>query len=207
MSELIQNNFKVREPILREELKTVLNIENENSFKQYISVLLRIGIIKLFQNGIYYIPDKDKRFSKLEPSLVDVINKRYCANYKGFRTGAALLNQYKFTSQVSSNYEILSSNVSENCRSIKVFNGKAKVSSSKLPINKQNYYYVVFAELLRNIEFSDYNEENNLVLLRQLFSELKLNKNKMLNVLEFYKGNRLQYMHVLFEKVLNNEIA
>ena len=207
MSELILDNFKIREPILREELKKVLNVKNENSFNQYISLLLKMGFIKLFQNGIYYIPDKDKRFNKLKPSLADIIDKKYCANYKGFRTGAALLNQYKFTSQVSSSYEILSSNVSQNYRSIKVLNGKAQVSSSKLPINKQNYYYVVFAELLKNIEFSDYNEENNLLLLRQLFSELKLNKNKMLNVLEFYKGNRLQYMHVLFEKVLNNEFA
>ena len=207
MSELILDNFKVREPILREELKALLNVKNENSFKQYISVLLKIGIIKLFQNGIYYIPDKDKRFNKLEPSLVDIINKKYCADFKGFRTGAALMNQYKFTSQVSSNYEILSSNVSANCRSVSVFNGKAQVSSSKLPINEQNYYYVIFAELLKNIDYSDYNEENNLVLLRQLFSEFNLNKNKMLDVLEFYKGNRLQYVHVLFEKVLNYEIT
>jgi hypothetical protein len=201
MSELISSSFEVREPILRDELRAILKIENDHSFSQYVSVLLKVGLIKLFQNGIYYRPESDSRFSKLEPSLMDVIEKKYCADYKGFRIGSALLNQYKFTSQVSSNYEILSSNVSKNSRSVKVFDGKASVSSSKLPLNKNNYYYVVFAELLKNIEYSDYEEEENLVLLRKTFSDFKLNKREMLKTLEYYKGNRLQYMHILFEKV------
>jgi hypothetical protein len=37
----------------------LLNVKNEHSFSQYISVLLKVGLIKLFQNGIYYIPDSD----------------------------------------------------------------------------------------------------------------------------------------------------
>jgi len=201
MSELILSNFAVREPILRDELRAVLKIKNDHSFSQHVSVLLNVGLIKLFQNGIYYIPENDSRFSKLEPSLMDVIEKKYCADYKGFRTGSALLNQYKFTSQVSSNYEILSSNVSNNSRNVKVFDGKASVSSSKLPLNKHNYYYVVFAELIKNIEYSDYDEEENLVLLRKIFSDFKLNKRKMLKILEYYKGNRLRHMHILFGKV------
>lgn len=201
MSELILSNFAVREPILRDELRAILKIKNDHSLSQYVSVLLNVGLIKLFQNGIYYIPEKESRFSKLEPSLMDVIEKKYCADYKGFRTGSALLNQHKFTSQVSSNYEILSSNVSSNSRNVKVFDGKASVSSSKLPLDKYNYYYVVFAELIKNIEYSDYGEEENLVLLRKLFSDFELNKRKMLKILEHYKGNRLQHMHILFGKV------
>lgn len=201
MSGLILSKFAVREPILRDELKAILKIKNDHSFSQYVSVLLNVGLIRLFQNGIYYIPESDSRFSKLEPSLMDVIEKKYCADYKGFRTGSALLNKYKFTSQVSSNYEILTSKVSSNSRNVRIFDGKASVSSSKLPLDKNNYYYVVFAELLKNIEYSDYDEEENLVLLRKTFSDFKLNKSNMLKILEYYKGNRLQHMHILFGKV------
>ena len=201
MSELILSNFAVREPILRDELKAALKIENAHSFSQAVSVLLKIGLIKLFQNGVYYIPENDSRFSELEPSLIDVIEKKYCADYRGFRTGSALLNQYNFTSQVSSSYEILSSNVSKNSRNVKVFDGKASISSSKIPLNKNNYYYVIFAELIRNMEYSDYSEEENLVLLRKLFDELELNRRKMVDVLEHYRGNRLKYMHNLFRKI------
>lgn len=202
MSELILLNFRIREPILRDELKEVLNISNDHSFSQYVSVLIKFNVIKLFQNGIYYIPEKDPRFNKLKPSLIDVIKKKYCINYSGFRTGAALLNQYKFTSQVSSSYEIISSNVSKNTRNVKVFNGKASVSSSKLLLNKKNYYYIIFTEIMKNIKYSDYNEKENLIMLRALISKLNLNKNKLLNILKYYKGNRLQYIHVLFEKVM-----
>jgi len=205
MSELIYSKFAVREPILRDELKDILNIQNEHSFSQYISMLLKFGLIKLFQNGIYYIPEKTQRFSMLKPSIIDIVKKKYCSKFNGFRTGAALLNQYKFTSQVSRDFEIISSEVSENSRNVKLFNGKATISSSKLPINKYNYYYVVYAEILKHIKYSDYKEEYNLELLRDLFDDLNLNKRKMKNVLKYYKGNRLLYMHILFNKVINNE--
>ena len=207
MSESILSNFKIREPILRDELKTLMNVKNEHSFSQYVSVLLKLGLIKLFQNGIYYIPDSDERFKKLEPSLIDVIEKKYCSNYKGFRTGSALLNKYGFTSQISSRYEILSSNVSKNSRNVKVFNGRAFVTSSKIKLNKKKYNYVVFAELIKNIKYSDYNKNDNIVLLKELFKELNIDKYKFLEILKNYKGNRLLYMHILFDEVINYEIT
>lgn len=207
MSNLIYSTFEVREPIIRAELRSLLNIQNEHSFNQYIFVLLKFGLIKSFQNGIYYIPEKEERFKDLVPSLMDVINKKYCDNYCGFRTGAALLNQYRFTSQVSSDYEILTSNVSMNSRNVKVFNGKASVSSSKVPINKSNYYYIVFAEILKNIKYSDYNEKDNIIMLQELFQKFGLVRHVMQDILKYYKGNRLLYMHFLFERITNNESA
>ena len=207
MLELISSNFKIREPILRKELKTLLNIENENSFSQYVSVLLKIGLIKLFQNGIYYIPDTDERFKKLEPSLIDVIEKKYCSNYNGFRTGSALLNKYGFTSQISSRYEIISSNISKNSRNVKVFNEKAYITSSKIKLNKEIYNYVIFAEVLKNIKYSDYNKNDTIFLLKDLLEKLNIDKYKLLEVLKYYKGNRLLYMHTLFKEIINHEIA
>lgn len=203
MNKLDLSKVKKRVPILRDELRSILKVKNNNSFNQYIFMLLKLEIIKSYQKGIYYIPEKDGRFKDLEPSLIDIIKKKYCENYTGFRTGAALLNKYRFTSQVSSYYEIISSNVSRNTRNIKVFNDKVSVSASKVPINKNNYYYLIYAEILKNIRYSDYNEKDNKILLKELLNELKLNKKKLLYLLEVYKSNRLLYMHKLFEKVVN----
>jgi hypothetical protein len=199
--------IETRKPILRNELQTILGLKNKNTLNQYISVLLKFNIIKSFQNGIYYIPEKEERFKKLQPSLIDIINVKYCNNYSGFRTGAALLNKYKFTTQVSSHYEIISSNVSKKTRNIKVLRNKVSVSYGKMKINKENYYYLIYAEILKNIKYSDYSREKNVQLLYELMCDLKLDKELLKEILSKYKSNRLKYMHNLFREILDYETA
>src|SRR6056297_2866589 len=139
MSEIILKNFKKREPILIEELRNLLKQEKDNTINQYISNLNKFNIIKKFCDGIYYIPEDNKRFKELEPSILEAMEKKYLRNYSGFRTGAGLMNKYGFTTQVSEYYKIISSKVSENTRSRKVLKGKVIVSAPKVNLNKENY--------------------------------------------------------------------
>ena len=207
MSEIILKNFKKREPILIEELRNLLKQEKDNTINQYISNLNKFNIIKKFCDGIYYIPEDNKRFKELEPSILEAMEKKYLRNYSGFRTGAGLMNKYGFTTQVSEYYEIISSNVSENTRNRKVLKGKVIVSAPKANLNKENYYYLIYAEILKNIKYSDLKKEENTYKLKELINEFNLNQKKIKKVLSYYKGNRLKYIHDLYEEVENHEIT
>ena len=205
MSEIILKNFKKREPILIEELRNLLKQEKDNTINQYISKLNTFNIIKKFCDGIYYIPEENKRFKDLEPSILEAMEKKYLRNYSGFRTGAGLMNKYGFTSQVSEYYEIISSKVSDNTRNRRVLKGKVIVSAPKLNLDKENYYYLIYAEILKNIKYSDLKKEENTYKLKELINEFNLNQKKIKKVLSYYKGNRLKYIHDLYEEVENYE--
>ena len=207
MSEIILKKFKKREPILLEEIKKTFKKEKDNTINQYISVLNKFNIIKKFCDGIYYIPEDDKRFKNLEPSILEAMEKKYLRNYSGFRTGAGLMNRYGFTNQVSEYYEIISSKVSKNTRNRKVLKGNVIVSAPKFNLNKENYYYLIYAEILKNIKYSDLKKEENVYKLKKLINEFNLNQKKIKKILSYFKGNRLKYMHNLYEEVENYEIT
>jgi hypothetical protein len=84
-------------PIIKENLKSILNIENEHSLNQVLSYLVSFGIIKRYENGIYYIPSANHKFSHLAPSIHDIVEAKYLENSQGIRTGAHLLYKYKFS--------------------------------------------------------------------------------------------------------------
>jgi hypothetical protein len=115
------------------------------------------------------------------------------------------MNKYGFTTQVSEYYEIISSNVSENTRNRKVLKGKVIVSAAKINLNKENYYYLIYAEILKNIKYSDLKKEENLYKLKELINEFNLKQNKIKKILSYYKGNRLKYIHDLYGEVENYE--
>jgi hypothetical protein len=76
-----------------------------------------------------------------------------------------------------------------------------------MKINKENYYYLIYAEILKNIKYSDYSREKNVQLLYELMCDLKLDKELLKEILSKYKSNRLKYMHNLFREILDYETA
>ncbi|MBU1093024.1 MAG: hypothetical protein KKH01_01030 [Firmicutes bacterium] len=196
------NSFQEREPILKEEIKKVIRIDNENSFNQALSNMVLFGVLKRFENGIYYIQSSNKKFEDLKPSIHDIVYKKYLKNYNGIRSGAYLLYKYKFTSQVSEYYEILSNNVSSNTRSKKEYKGKVIVSSPKFEINKDNIQYLEFIEIIKYIDLSDYQFNERVEKLSSLFLDLKLDKDLLEKYSSYYKGNRLSYIRKHVEEVI-----
>lgn len=54
---IIMDVFDEREPIVRNEIQNVLNI---NTLNQIVSYLVSYGILKRYENGIYYIRSSKK---------------------------------------------------------------------------------------------------------------------------------------------------
>ena len=208
-ADVLHDLFQVREPILKDELKKVIRINNENSFNQALSNMVLFGVLKRFENGIYYIQSSNKKFEDLKPSINDIIYKKYLKNNEGIRSGAYLLYKYKFTSQVSEYYEILSNNVSSNTRSKKEYKGKVIVSSPKFEINNDNIQYLEFLEIIKHIDLSDYQFNESIEKLSDLFLELKLDKDLIIKYSNYYKGNRYlklrKSVSVIIERAMNSQ--
>jgi hypothetical protein len=204
---LIKGSFDERKPIIKNEIQEVLKIKNENTLNQTLSYLVSFGILKRFENGIYYIPSSKEKFSQLEPSLNDVIEKKYLENNKGIRTGAYLLYKYKFTSQVSTFYEILSNNVSKHSRSKHLYNGKVIVSYPPFDIEKQNIKVLEFLELIKHIDHSDYSIEKSRKQLQDIINQSKLNKKEIIAYSQYYKGKRYAGFRELVRRVVYDEVA
>jgi hypothetical protein len=194
--------FKEREPILREELKNVMPIKNIHSFNQALSNMVFFGLIKRLENGIYYIPSSNKKFRDLKPSLYDIVHKKYLKNNAGIRSGAYLLYKYKFTSQVSEYYEVLTNNVSSSTRSKKEHHGKVIVSAPKFPINKENIPYMEFLEMVRQIDSSDDGLPESIDKLSDLFLEMELDENLLVKYGNYYKGNRYSSLRKIVKGVI-----
>lgn len=200
---IIMDAFDEREPIVRDEIQDVLKIENINTLNQMVSYLVSFGILKRYENGVYYVPSSTKKFSHLKPSLKDVIDKKYLQKNQGIRTGSYLLYKYNFTSQVFSFYEILSNNVSIHTRSKHLYDGKVVVSYPPFEINIENTHVLEFLELIKYLDYSDYNIEKSKRQLLNILDSLGLKKEEIIHYSEYYKGNR----YAGFRRSVHNILA
>lgn len=204
MFDRIQNTFKVREPILKQELMNKLAIHNINTFNQAISNLVQFGLLKRFSNGIYYIPHPEERFKETCPLLIDILNKKYLSNYRGLRVGAYLLYKHRFSTQVSSAYELVTREVSKNTRSKVMYDGKVIVSYPKFEMNESTYEYHEFLEIIHYIRYSDYQFNENLKRLQDILVENNLDIHRLKRYMNHYRGNRLNYMRQYLDKLIAN---
>jgi hypothetical protein len=204
---LISSKYPERMPILKENLKSILNIENEHSLNQVLSYLVSFGIIKRYENGIYYIPSSNNKFSHLVPSIHDIVEAKYLENAQGIRTGAYLLYKYKFTSQVSTFYEILTNNVSRHTRSKQLYNGQVFISYPPFEVNETNKHYLEFLEIVKHIKYSDFEMSKNLTMLNELIMRLNLNKEKLIQYSDYYQGRRYSNYRKFVGEILNHETA
>lgn len=203
----ISSIYAERMPILKEDLKKILNIENEHSLNQALSYLVSFGIIKRYENGIYYIPSANSKFSHLAPSIHDIVEAKYLENCQGIRTGAYLLYKYKFTSQVSTFYEVLTNNVSIHTRSKQLYDGQVFISYPPFEVNEANKHYLEFLEIVKHIKYSDFEMSKNLSMLNDLIKSLNLNKEKLIQYSYYYNGRRYSNYRKFVKEILNHEIA
>ena len=202
MVHLLFNHFRPREPIFKEELKRILNIKNSNTLNQTVSMLVKMGMIKRFINGVFFVPDSDPRFKDLGPSLSDFVEKRYLANDQGIRVGAYLVYAYKLTTQVPTTHKIITNHVSKNTRTKSMFDGRLIISAPKFELTSETIKYHTFLELIHAIPFSDFPFEKNLGRLREIMHDLNLDQKKLKFYSQYYQSNRLAYMFDYIERLV-----
>jgi hypothetical protein len=199
--------FDERKPLIKQEIKSALNIENEHTFNQTLSYLVSFGILKRLENGLYYVPSSQEKFSQLKPSLSEIVHKKYLENHQGIRTGAYLLYKYKFTTQVSAYYEVLTNKVSKHTRSKSFYDGKVIVSYPPFELSPDNDKVLEFLELIKHLYQNNYAVENTTVQLLDIFKKNRLKQDEIFLWSEYYKGKRNAGFRATVKRLFTHDFA
>ncbi|MBC3888620.1 hypothetical protein GH810_09895 [Acetobacterium paludosum] len=166
----IKSEFEPNTPIFLSELENK-NEYSSDSLRKFLSRMARAGVIKRFQKGVYYIPEKTI-FGESSLNPVDVIKRKYLGNGKkqyGVMTGLSLLNKWGLTTQVPNVIEIVTNNETNRKRTVEVGNQRVILRCSKTPISEANIKIIEFLEAVSNIDFN--NEEQTASLRTYLKTE------------------------------------
>lgn len=148
-----------------------------NSVKTLLSRYLKLGYIKKYSQGIYYVPEEDPLLGDIPLNSLDILNRCYISEKEetfGYYTGLKLLNMIRLSTQVPNTIEICTNKEKNIKRKTKI--GKRKIITRKpyLKINNDNVLYLQFFDIFR------YADEEM----------IKKNKNR---IIEFYENNKLNF--------------
>ncbi len=175
-------------PILKEQLRPYMNTKSDNTFNQKLSQLVKDGVLRRAENGIYYFPHDREPFLELGPSLRDLVHVKYKRNFSGIRAGSFLAYKYKLTTQISGLYEVISNNVSKSTRGKKEYEGYVLVKSSKFEINIDNINELEFVELVNNRKYSDYSKKTTLEMLMDIYKKYNFSEDQIREIMQYYGG-------------------
>ncbi|NBH72730.1 hypothetical protein D3Z51_12005 [Clostridiaceae bacterium] len=154
----LMENYGENTPIFVSEL----DIEglNENTLRVQIKKMTDAGMLKRFDTGIYFIPQKTIFKSGSTISAMQVIEKKYLKNKDkvcGYLSGYMLVNMAGLTTQVPMVYEVVSNNATTDYRKIMISKTKVIVRRPKVSVTDENVRILQFLDLIRDVDV--YSEE------------------------------------------------
>ena len=161
----IINNYKNGEPILISELPT----SSKDYLRQEMKKLVDEGKLERLYNGVYFLPYLTILGTKGRMSIDKYIDKKYlCINGKtsGYITGLQLANNYGFTTQNPSCYEICSNEATTKQRKMNVDGSTIIVYKPVVNITENNKSALQFLDLMSVID--KYSELYGLELVTKL---------------------------------------
>ncbi len=166
----IINNFTEGEPIFLDELPG----NSKDYLRQEMKKLVDEGKLERLYNGVYYLPYMTILGTKGRISVDKYIDKKYLnadGTVSGYVTGLQLANQYGFTTQNPSCYEICS-NVATTKQRKQDFDGNTIIVYKPVDtVTERNKYPLQFLDLMANID--KYSEVGGAELLKKLRKYVK----------------------------------
>ena len=150
--EYLKQEYGLNEPIYAEEIQ----FEDYSRAWIYVQIkkLVDAGILKRFDNGIYYIPKK-MFFGDTVLDPYKVVQKKYLSdgnNVYGYVSGLAFENSTGLTTQCPAILEVVTNNESSNVRDIKVGKQRVRARKPRTGITKENVNTLQFLDLMNIIE-------------------------------------------------------
>ena len=178
--ETIENKYGTNKPFFIEDLVTEsLNYE---TVKSMLSSFVKQKIINRYSQGIYYIP-KNTIVGKSIPNVEEIIEKKYLKDNKqiiGYVSGLALLNRVGLTNEVSNVIEITTNKETNFKRIVTLNKTKLILRKPKIKITNDNYKYLMFLDIIRYS--NQYQLSNNINIIKDIFYEFELKKDKLFNI-------------------------
>lgn len=202
----IESNYKLNEPIFLSDLK--IPDMKAVTVRQQVKKLTESGLLKRFDTGIYYMPEKSIFRSGSTLSIDEVIKKKYlldgdtCCGYVG---GILFANQLGLTTQVPGIYEIYTNKATTDYRETELANLRVILRKPYCAVDENNVSILQFLDLLK--EVVDVSELDGQDLKNRLLSYMNkknITFERIKQYLQFYPNRIYKNM---FEVGLLNGIS
>ena len=138
--EYLKENYGENTPIYIARLK--IEGMSENTLRQQIKRLTDAGLLKRYDTGIYFIPQKSVFKSGSTLSVEQVLNDKYLREGEkrcGYQSGILFANQLGLTTQIPMLYEIVTNKASREYREITIAKTRVILRRPRTEINEDNF--------------------------------------------------------------------
>lgn len=152
--EYLRETYGENEPIFVSDIE--YNGMSDNYIRQQVKKLTDAGLLKRYDTGIYFIPQKSIFKSGTQLSMNRVIERKYLQDKNercGYVSGVAFANQLGITTQVSMICEVVTNKATNDRREITLANSRVIVRRPRTPVSEQNYRILQFLDLMKDIDY------------------------------------------------------
>ena len=152
--EYLRETYGENEPIFVSDIE--YNGMSDNYIRQQVKKLTDAGLLKRYDTGIYFIPQKSIFKSGTQLSMNRVIERKYLQDKNercGYVSGVAFANQLRITTQVSMICEVVTNKATNDRREITLANSRVIVRRPRTPVSEQNYRILQFLDLMKDIDY------------------------------------------------------
>lgn len=164
-------------PIFIEDL--VDKFGSYDSVKQKINVGIKNNRIKRYSRGVYYFPSKTILGDGC-PDFDRILERKYIYDDNsvyGYYSGLKLLNMCGMSKQVPYVYEIVTNKETNIKRNVNIDGHKIILRRPNIEINKNNYKYLQFLDIIKYSSIEDLIENKSLLV--DIYSIYMLDKEKL----------------------------
>lgn len=184
--EYIMENYQKGEPIFLSELPG----DSKDYVRQEMKKLTDEGKLERLQNGVYFISYMTLLGTKGRISVDKYIEKKFLTingETAGYITGMQLTNQYGFTTQNPSCYEICTNAASTKQRKLTVDGRQIIIYQPAVEITAQNRGALQFLDLMSVVDkYAEITGEGLKKKLREYVESVSLNFDEVKKYLRFY---------------------
>lgn len=203
--EYLLENYKPNEPIFTSDIEVGLN---GNTLRPLLKQLCDQGLLKRFDNGIFYIPSQSRLKGGIPIAAGTVAKYRYInrrGKIEGYYSGYTFANQVGINLQVPVTVEIVSNEASAKVRDIDIKGQVIRLRKPRATVTEENAKVLQFLDLLCEIDrLSDESEEVISRCLRDIIKNQNIQKKDIDAYISLYP---VKVYKNFYEKGLYNVFA
>lgn len=147
-------NYGCGEPIFLSEVS--YPAKREVALRQEMSKLVALGLVRRFEQGIYYIPEKGMFSTERVLSVEKVIERKYLfdknGNRCGYVSGQTFANQFGISTQVPMVITVVSNKATTTERRIRLAGREIILRKPRYDVDEMNFRILQLLDLILDID-------------------------------------------------------
>jgi len=209
ISVYIRENYKPGKSILLSQLMEQFPSIRPGSIRETLRCLIMKGALLRIKPGLYQLPCEEVPLTLQSGSVMDAIETLYLKDKRnnpiGYLSGLNFANKLGLTTQTAAVDYIISNNVANKKREIKINNIRFIINRSRYVVNRDNYKLLQVLDLLPNLkQYSDLKDDESLNIIKEYLCDVKLPSEKIAEIVGCYPSKA---QIVFFKAGLQNDIT